>query len=243
MSLLPSRLRYLTQNYLPRRVLEPIMRRRLLGAPAPGPDIADRFTRIFEQRLWGDHESVSGRGSTLENTAVVRRALPELLQELDVRRLLDVPCGDYHWMHQVELGDVEYVGADVVDALVQRNQDLYGSPRRRFVRLDLCSDPLPDTDIALIRDCWIHLSFKDVARAVANLKRSKVRWLLTTTYPKKRHNFDIPSGSFRELNLERYPFHFPNPERLIREDVNANRPDHERHLGLWSVPALPHLDL
>jgi len=36
----------------------------------------------------------------------------QLLAELEVKSILDVPCGDLHWMSQVDLGPVMYTGEE-----------------------------------------------------------------------------------------------------------------------------------
>src|ERR1044072_7300935 len=61
------------------------------------------FTDIFRSNRWGGTSSVSGSGSDLEQTRVLRRELPSLVQELQINTLLDIPCGDFNWMKEVEL--------------------------------------------------------------------------------------------------------------------------------------------
>ena len=100
-------------------------------------DLPARFARMYETNLWDNTESRSGDGSSLASTAGVRAGLPNLLRRLEVRRLLDIPCGDFHWMAHVDLagaGVVGYVGGDVVDAIVEANNARYGDAARRFVR-------------------------------------------------------------------------------------------------------------
>jgi hypothetical protein len=68
------------------------------------------FSEIYERNLWNDPESVSGRGSTLRRTTIIRRELPALLIDVGAKSLLDAPCGDFNWMRLTELGPVTYVG-------------------------------------------------------------------------------------------------------------------------------------
>src|SRR5215213_5906369 len=76
-----------------------------------------QFTDIYRRNLWGEAESVSGSGSTMAETEDIRGYLPELLQRLGARSLLDIPCGDFHWMKTVDLGIDRYIGADIVPEL------------------------------------------------------------------------------------------------------------------------------
>lgn len=61
------------------------------------------FTSIYRNNGWGSLESRSGAGSTLASTANIRRELPGLVERLNIRTLLDAPCGDFNWMKEVAL--------------------------------------------------------------------------------------------------------------------------------------------
>jgi SAM-dependent methyltransferase len=191
------------------------------------------FTEIYRNNVWADEESVSGRGSILARTVVIRRELPGLLAGVGARSLLDAPCGDFNWMRHVGLGGVEYVGADVVPELIERNRAAYEGEGRRFVTLDIVRDELPRADVALCRDCLIHLSFRDARAAIANFKRSGTGFLLATTHPRVGKNRDIRSGSWRSVNLQLPPFSFPEPLRLVVEDAEGGK-----CLGMWRLEEL-----
>jgi hypothetical protein len=92
--------------------------------PRPRLDRQAHIYRRFQKNAWASRESVSGTGSELNRTYHLRRELPVLLSELKVRSLLDLPCGDFNWMAHVELGDIRYVGADIIAELIDRNQKL-----------------------------------------------------------------------------------------------------------------------
>lgn len=188
------------------------------------------FADIYRRNGWGDVESVSGRGSTLAHTEAVRRELPRLLRELGARSLLDAPCGDFNWMRRVELEGVEYVGADVVPEMIQRNRREYGGPGRQFVVLDVTRDALPRADVILCRDCLIHLSFGHALAALDNFRRSGSPYLLATTHTSVTENADTETGGWRSLNLELPPFNLPPPERLIVEHPSVGK-----CLGLWRL--------
>ena len=141
------------------------------------------FAEIDDRDLWDNAESVSGPRLTLAQTTVIRDRLPVLLREIKAGALLDVPCGDFNWMKEVDLGIERYIGADVVPELIKRNQQQYGSSTRSFIHLDLTQDQLPEVDLILCRDCLLHFSEKAIFRALRNLKKSRSKYLLTTTFP------------------------------------------------------------
>lgn len=201
-------------------------------------DLKSRFEYIFDTNLWGDDHSRSGVGSTLTETETLRREIPLLLKELGARTLLDIPCGDFGWLSLTDLG-VEYVGADIVEALVEQNTSRYASETRRFVRLDLTTDPLPRADVVLCRDCLVHLSYANIRRALDNVKRSGAKYLLVTSFPEATSNRDIEDGDWRLLNFQLAPFCFPAPARTIVENcIEAGGAYRDKSLCLWPVADL-----
>jgi hypothetical protein len=175
------------------------------------------FDDIHRNNHWKSPLSASGPGSELAETEEVRALLPGLVAELGIRTLLDVPCGDFSWMKTVELGNIEYLGGDIVASLIESNNNSYGNTQRKFSVLDVVKDPLPIADLIFCRDCLIHLSFKDATAALKNIKTSGAKYLLTTTDPAVRANRPISTGEYRPINLELPPFNMGKPLSIYRD--------------------------
>jgi hypothetical protein len=199
----------------------------------PRRDAEAVFSEIYERNLWNDPESVSGRGSTLQRTTVIRSVLPVLLREVGAASLLDAPCGDFNWMRYTELGPVTYIGADVVPSLIARNQQSYGREGRKFLVLDITKDEIPKVDVILSRDCFAHLSFRNIHSAIAGFKRSYSEYLFATTHTVREHR-DIVTGQGRYVNLQLAPFNFPEPVNLVVEDEELGK-----CLAIWRLQQLP----
>jgi hypothetical protein len=194
------------------------------------------FTNVYRENMWGDADSASGAGSNLRATAVIRDVLPTWVEELGVRVLLDVPCGDFHWFSRMNLPIDSYVGGDIVRELVERNQQRHGSPSRRFLHLDASRDPLPRADLVLCRDLFIHLSFAKVRRVLENVAASGATWLAASTYADCERNQPAITGGCRPVNLQIEPLGLPAPLRIICEEESP-RPGNpsNKYLGLWRV--------
>lgn len=208
--------------------------------PWPTGDFEEVFTAIYHQNLWMDERSASGQGSNLAQTEALRAELPGLLARAGVRTMLDAPCGDFHWMKEVELPVERYLGADIVEELVERNRRLYGGEKRAFVKLDVTRDAVPRVDLILCRDCLVHLSFADIRAALRNFKASGSRYLLTTTFTARAENHDeIRIGEWRPLNLQMPPFSFPEPIELLDEQCPHEGGNwRDKSLGLWPLDRL-----
>lgn len=144
---------------------------------------------------------------------------------------LDAPCGDYNWFSAVDREPgFEYIGADIVPALVERNQSHYGGARVRFMRLDIVRDPLPPVDLWMCRDCLFHLSNRDIFSVLANLLRSQIPLFLSTTHFECAGNKDMATGGYRFLNLELPPFQLGEPMEVIDDWIEGFP---KRKMALW----------
>lgn len=197
------------------------------------------FTNIYKGNRWLGNESISGQGSTIDQTKIIIQDIPTLFRELGAATVLDIPCGDFFWMSKVDLSGVDYLGADIVEPLILKNNERYAGDKIHFKKLNLISDKLPRVDIIFCRDCLVHLSFHDVFKALANVCMSESTYFLTTTFPSRTSNVDIMTGEWRTLNLEIAPFNFPKPLKLIIEGCTEyNDAYSDKALGLWKIDDL-----
>lgn len=205
-----------------------------------GKDLGSTFSYIYRHNLWEGSESAAGEGSDVAATRAVRAQLPALLRKWGVRSILDLPCGDSAWLDSVQLGDISYVGGDIVEDIVVRNRRVRSPvPGSRFEVLDITTDDLPPADLLLCRDCLVHLPLHDVLTALGNIARSGCRYLLATTFFRLGRNVDIEPGDWRPLNLQMPPFDLPEPLDVIVEvDLSAVGGLPVKALGLWEVASL-----
>ena len=191
----------------------------------------------------------SGPGSLLNATFGIRAALPRILSALQIRTLVDVPCGDFQYMRAV-LADpqtprgIRYLGLDIVGHLVRALQKTDGAPNVGFTRFDLSTQRLWPVDLLVVRDVLFHFS---PARALDilqnNINRSGARYLLSTYFPGMSNrltgaHFRSGGGfrSFWKINLQDAPFSFPPPLLAIGHDDKLRT--HGRVLGLWRLPVV-----
>lgn len=193
-----------------------------------------RFSEIFRKNLFKGTESMSGEGSGLIQTSVIRQELPKLLKEIKAHSLIDAPCGDLFWIKEIELPVEKYLGIDIVEELIDQNKKKYANQQRSFMALDIIEDEIPKADIILCRDCLVHLSFKQCIKVIKNFKKSGAIYLLTTTFTERLKNNDLGRGLWRTLNLEKPPFNFPMPIKIINENCSEYNGEYsDKSMGLW----------
>ena len=179
------------------------------------------FDTIYKENLWKSQESRSGRGAELCNTESVRANLRNALEYIGASTILDASCGDFNWMKEIDLGDIQYMGCDIVQELIDQNIAKYTNEKRKFFQADITRDKLPHVDLILCRCTLYHLSFRNIRRAINNLKRSG-DFLLLTNMPRVTENIDIEDGNYRKLNLEIDPICLPAPITFFMDAPSTN---------------------
>lgn len=198
------------------------------------------FTNIYRKNSWGDDYSISGTGSNPEQTKVIKQKIQQLLIELEVKSMLDVPCGDFNWMKDINLSNIDYIGGDIVGDIIKANKK-YETENIRFNTLNLIKDDLPTSDLIIIRDCLVHFSFNDIFLTLKNICQGNSIYLLTTIFPAHTNNIDIFTGQWRPLNLMKPPFTFPDPIQILNEECTEENGQYtDKALGLWRISDIKH---
>ncbi|MFN7398570.1 MAG: class I SAM-dependent methyltransferase, partial [Sandaracinobacter sp.] len=147
-----------------------------------GATLEERFTYIYDKGVWQSMPDapLSGAGSHPAVAGRLGLQLPEVVRELGVHTFLDVGCGDFSWMRDVDLG-CQYIGVDIVADVIARNSAEHGNANRSFAVLNAVAETLPHSDMVLCREVLFHLSFADAKSVIRNVVRSGARWLLLTS--------------------------------------------------------------
>lgn len=204
----------------------------------PSAPARKTFTKFFRKRKWKG-ESASGVGSSLEQTTQLRARLLESLKRLNIKSMLDVPCGDWNWMREVDLGSIKYTGMDIVEELIRANAEKYGRENVSFVAGDACYDNLCCCDLIFCRDMLVHLPYSQVRIFIENAVRSGSKYLAMTTFTGRRENKNCTIGKWRPLNLQAAPFCLPDPVEVIVEDCTHDSGAYpDKSIGIWKIQDL-----
>ena len=185
--------------------------------------IGELFTEYYKSNYWGGKESISGRGSDFVQTEKLIIEIGKLLKQNNIKTILDIPCGDFNWIKNIDFSERFYVGGDIVVDLINKNQDLYNNQANiNFEVLDITQDDLPQVDLIICRDCLVHFSYKDINKALLNIKKSNSKLLLVTSFFDRKRNYNIKTGAWRPINLDIKPFKFPQPIQVIIENCTED---------------------
>jgi SAM-dependent methyltransferase len=183
--------------------------------------VSEAFSDIYRTRAWGsleDRPFCSGDGSVREEAvgpycAMVR----DFIAANNIRRVVDLGCGDFAVGSRLIGPAVHYVGIDVVPDLIRYNQECFGAPGIEFRCINIIDDPLPPGDLCLVRQVLQHLSNAQILKTLESLRR--YRHVIATEHvyvgAGVRRNRDKPQGPGTRIPrrsgvfLESSPFNCP----------------------------------
>ena len=99
--------------------------------------ILNRFTptesifhkKYFDKKLTWHHpklsESLSGDGSGLKQTEIIRKTIPLIIKKYKIKTIFDAACGDFYWMRFVINNKLNYIGGDIVKKIIELNKKKY----------------------------------------------------------------------------------------------------------------------
>ena len=222
-----------------------------LGIHEDAKERQSSFVNIFQKRVWGGSKpdavelSVSGGGSTLGSTSLVRQTLDCVINDVKyalkkkVLRVMDIPCGDLRWMSVFlrNRTDIEYTGMDIVPDIIEHHKKTYSDQPWTFRVHDIVAEPLTDSyDLIFSRDMTQHLTIADTLRVVQHFSESGSHFAMMTTYPSTTNNERELKlgrrGRFHSQDLERPPYRL-TPPICVRDEKRKGGVEYS---ALWRLP-------
>ena len=189
-------------------------------------------------------ESASGPGSGL---AAAERALDLVRRTIltnDVRSVLDLGCGDWHWMRGLGLPDlgqglsVSYEGWDASESLINSLSLEYGTDHITFKVRDINSTSLPEVDQIIARDVLFHLESMAATRLLGEIRRW-CRLFISTSFLGIRENGNIASylpidgWGFYKIYLNIPPFNLAETMVEALQEPFCSHGDNRRFVCLY----------
>jgi len=210
-------------------------------------DAAKAFVEYgLTEKRHGRRESASGPGSALSATTECLELLDEVITRYQVKSILDLGCGDWHWMRLANWRKgkniVSYEGWDAHAGMVDHLNQLYGDKRTKFRLADITTEPLPQVDLVICRDVLFHLPLELSTQVVGQLK-GRDTLLISTSFQHVRENtgikpyMAIDNWGFYHINLDIAPFGLqPFRLRAVPEAISSVL-EHERSICLYQMKA------
>ena len=206
-----------------------------------GREAKEVFTEVFMINDWSSDESHSGMGSTLEFTSNTRKCLPEVWKKYNIRKVLDIGCGDFNWMKEIVNSLDYYKGTDIVDAITNLNKERYEEKGKiEFETHDILKDSLVyksvEFDAIILKDVLVHFPNKNIPRILDKIKNTGIKYVFITHFPEINQNSDIKTfGGWRPLNMKM----LGDPIEIIKEELEEYKWEgktmKDKTLSLWKL--------
>lgn len=181
------------------------------------------FTDIYANNRWGGAPGTYCSGSGSSQAGIVTPYVECMRRELgrlkpDERWVVDLGCGDFVVGRELAGACARYVGVDIVSALIDRNQALFGSERISFRCLDIIAEALPQGQVCFLRQVLQHLSNEQIQKILPKLRQFPLVFVtehqpsagcLKTPNVDKPHGGDIRVTKQSGVYLEHAPFNVP----------------------------------
>ena len=173
--------------------------------------IEKAFTNTYDKRLWEAEGSRSGLGSSLEYTKNIRVQLVKRIKELKIQSVLDLSCGDWHWMKEIKDELPIYMGIDVVNEMIEVNKTQYQSDTIQFQKGDMLEELRKlkngDIDLIICRQTLEHLPSDYVEQVLEEIRRVG-KYALITSVNTTTANDTISMDGYhsRHINLDVSPY-------------------------------------
>lgn len=172
------------------------------------------FQKIYETRYWNtpnnSGESLSGEGSIIKNTILIREAITSILSEFNIKTMLDASCGDWNWMKEISCFLPDYIGLDVVPYVIEKNKK-YTKKNIRFINEASLSflkkTQKKEFDLILIRHTLEHLPTNYNIDLLNEVKRCSKYALITSMLQETpTTNKTEIFGGYAPINLLKTPY-------------------------------------
>jgi hypothetical protein len=176
------------------------------------------FQDIYDKHKW--HGGGSGYGSELKYNVPFMVFMSYWLGKNNIKSIVDLGCGDLQWMPYLynNLYDIEYIGVDVVEHLIENHRINY--PNINFIVQDLIEidwNSIPNSDLYFIKDVlqhwpnenivlWIDTFFRKKPNSnliIVNCDLENIRQLPQWVNHTSDRNMKI--GEFKPLCKKHYP--------------------------------------
>lgn len=164
----------------------------------------NNFETIYENKLWGDGESLSGTGSYYNYNEKYIKFLEEFFINKNIKSVVEIGCGDWNFSKHINFGDIKYDGYDIVKSVIDSNNNNYKTDKINFHYYKDNNFIFPKADLLICKDVLQHLSFNTMSNIINQLSKYKY-CLITNDFDSDTINTDIVDAEHRALDIRKEP--------------------------------------
>lgn len=153
---------------------------------------------------------------TIEKAEPYLDFLQKFLQDNQIQTVVELGCGDWKILSQIDWRNIRYTGFDLVPQIIKKNQEQYGNKEITFIKADFNRIDLPSADLLLCKDVFQYMSNKEILKTVKSFKKYKYCLILNEvdSISLTSDNLDVKNGSFHTVDLSKPPFNLSGRKLL-----------------------------
>ena len=173
------------------------------------------FEWIYDRGGWSGLGS--GPGSSARYNRPFLNFLSNFARKADIRSIVDYGCGDWTMFSEYQFGNIDYLGIDIVDSVVEANRNRYSGPGIEFRLARPLAGETCSADLLLMKDVMIHLPNGHCAEFL-DYARNRFRFGIFVNDMRSHEagvNEDIRMGGYRPIDITKPPFNWPARTLLV----------------------------
>ena len=172
----------------------------------------NEFTNIYDKELWGK-EKGSGAGSRPKFNKEYILFLENFLRDNDIKSVIDFGCGDWQFSRYIDWSDVDYLGLDIVDSVIENN-------KKQFSQYSFVSDTdvfkyLEGREFIIIKDVIMHWPNEEILSFLDKLVTYDIKILLVNVFGQPKNRKLKRVGGFSRLDYDKFPLNKYNSELIF----------------------------
>lgn len=158
------------------------------------------FSNIYQSEIW----NLNAQTGLSQFEKIYKPLLEEYIRMFDINSVVDVGCGHFRWMQELDWSTVSYAGLDVVPGVIRNNLQECTKKNVNFQLADLTTADLPSGDLLIMKDVMQHWPTEDIVQFLPKIRSYK--YALITNEVNKYPLKNIPLGGCRPIDLRSAPF-------------------------------------
>ena len=173
-------------------------------------------------------ESLCGSGSWKKQATDAREFIQEKIIEHKYETILDLGCGDWNWMEDIDFQGANYLGIDADAEMIYDNSVKYSFNGISFRYGDIFSIDIPEVDLVICRDVLFHVRSELAVSLINKLKQRTRLHFISTSFNQEKMNQEpraynkIEDWGFYRINLLVDPFNLKDNLIETREEKTSN---------------------
>ncbi len=165
------------------------------------------FTDFYQAGHW-DESGFYFSGSQFEITKDYVSFLEDFMAKNQIQSVVDIGCGDWAFSRYIDWSGIQYIGIDIVEFVVERNQKLFARPSVTFIHANALEIELPKADLLVCKDVFQHLSNAEILKLLEKFKGYNHCLITNFVDPVtlSSSNTDIFCGEIHYIDLSKPPF-------------------------------------